>query len=392
MNILQHTESDEQREIRESVRKLAEREIPKYQNENFYGTLPKDLFKSLAELGLTGLPIEERWNGIGDGAETCSIVMEELARVDLGPAVFLSVHWMVARLIQMYANEEQSKLYMPKLASGELLAAYALTEPGSGSDASGMTSTALVTDDGFILNGGKTYISSAGWADLYLVFAKVIQAKGQDLSQAPIAAFIVDANTKGLIVGTPEKKMGCELSPISTLTFEDLHLNKASLLGDGTNGYKIALSGLSAGRINIAACANGLALGSLQIALDYIKERKQFDQSLIEFQGLQFMVADMRTKLEAARLLTREAAAAIDNKNGRSIERTLSSMAKLFATDSAMQVTTDAVQLLGGAGYIKEYKVERFMRDAKMLQIVEGTNQIQRMIITREMTEEGYKV
>ncbi len=368
-------------EIIESVKKLCLNEIPKYQTEKYYGTVPLPLFKSFSALGLTGLSISEEGGGIGGSASLIASILEEISKVDLGPAIFLSVHLMVSRIIQNFGDAAQKQRYLPLLADGKLLGAFALTEPSAGSDAKALKSTAIQSGGDFILNGSKTYITSAGWANLYIVFAKIPSTDQKDSS---IAAFLVPADSKGLIVGTPEKKMGCELSPISTLTFEDIKLPKEALLGSLTSGYKIALSGLASGRVNIAACANGLSQAALERAVAHLNDREQFGKPLIEMQGLQFMLADMKTKLEAARLLTREAANHIDQHSPVETQRSFSSMAKLFATDSAMEITTDAVQLLGGAGYIREYQVERYMRDAKMLQIVEGTNQIQRGIIARD--------
>jgi alkylation response protein AidB-like acyl-CoA dehydrogenase len=367
----------EHAQILESVKKMALKEIPSYQKEEFYGTLPRPLFDSMAALGLTGLSISEINGGMGAPAKLIAGVLEEIAQVDLGPAIFLSVHLMVAKMIETFGNEAQKQKYLEGLIEGKMLAAFGLTEASAGSDASAIKTTAQQTQNGFTLNGSKIYITSAGWADLYVTFAKMPDGK--------MSAFIVPAKTKGLVIGTPEKKMGCELSPIATLTFENMELPKEALLGELGQGYKVALNGLAGGRVSIAACANGLSQSALERAVAYLKEREQFGKPLIEMQGLQFMLADMKIKLETAKLITAHAADIIDNKSSQGDQRLFSSIAKCYATDSAMAVTTDAVQLFGGAGYIKEYQVERLMRDAKMLQIVEGTNQIQRMIIAREL-------
>jgi alkylation response protein AidB-like acyl-CoA dehydrogenase len=372
MNNIEHAQ------ILESVRKMALKEIPNFQKEEFYGTLPRPLFDSMAALGLTGLSISESNGGMGAPAKLIAGVLEEIAQVDLGPAIFLSVHLMVSKMIETFGNDSQKKQYLEGLIEGRLLAAFGLTEASAGSDASAIKTAAQETPNGYVLNGEKIYITSAGWADLYVVFAKMPDGK--------MSAFIVPAKTKGLVIGSPEKKMGCELSPIATLTFQNMELPKEALLGEIGQGYKVALNGLAGGRVSIAACANGLAQSALQRAVAYLKERQQFGKPLIEMQGLQFMLADMKIKLETAKLITAEAAEKIDNQSSQSDQRLFSSIAKCYATDSAMAVTTDAVQLFGGAGYIKEYQVERLMRDAKMLQIVEGTNQIQRMIIARELS------
>jgi alkylation response protein AidB-like acyl-CoA dehydrogenase len=272
------------------------------------------------------------------------------------------------------------------MASGEYLGAFALTEPTAGSDAASLKSKAVKTSGGYKLSGEKCYITSAGFADIYVLFAR-LEGAGGDKRGDGICAFVVESTNPGLKVSKPEKKMGCELSPIASLSYADMELSEENLLGSVTDGYSIALSGLSGGRINIAACANGLSHAALDIAIRHLKERKQFGQALIDFQGLQFMLADMKMKLEASLLLTWQAARTLEANSKDPSNRLYPSLAKCFATDSAMQIATDAVQLLGGAGYIKEYTVERLMRDAKMLQIVEGTNQVQRSVIAREMSK-----
>lgn len=374
-------ETEVQREIRASVRKLCERRIPAFQSEQYYGTLPRELFASFAEIGLTGLTVDEEFGGLGLGPITAALAMEEIAAVDLGPAIFLSVHLMVSGLIARSGNAEQKSRLLPDLASGKLLAAFALTESSAGSDAAALKTTARENGDHFVINGSKCWITSAGYADRYLVFAKTSPEKGKD----GVSAFIVNRDNPGLIIGKPEKKMGCELSPIATLSFDNMKISKADLIGVQDQGFKVALGGLAGGRVNIAACANGLSRSAIRIATKHLQEREQFGSKLIEFQGLQFILADMATKAEAARLLTTQAAATIERDPNDRQARIQSSMAKCFATDAAMAITTDAVQLLGGAGYVREYNVERLMRDAKMLQIVEGTNQIQRVLISREV-------
>lgn len=370
-------------EICGSVRKLMTRLIPQFRAPEHLNTVPRKLFSALAELGLAGLSIPEQFGGIEASSSLCAAVMEELAAEDLGPAVFCSVHSMVAGILVRHANEEQKTRYLPKMATGEFLGAFALTEPSAGSDARSLKTHARREGDTYVLNGEKCYITSAGWADLYVVFART-QA-GTDSNG--ISCFIVEAKTPGLVVSSPEKKMGCELSPIASLTFQDMKVPASQLLGIEHKAYSTALSGLAGGRVNIAACANGLSRSAIEKATRHLSERSQFGSKLIEFQGLQFMLADMQMKYEAARLLVMSAAAALDAKDSSSRARMAPSIAKCFATDSAMSITTDAVQLLGGAGYIREYEVERLMRDAKMLQIVEGTNQIQRMLIAREMAK-----
>lgn len=372
-------------ELRDTVRRVATGEIPKYQDEQYYNTVPRDLFSTLAGVGLCGLTIEEEFGGLGLGSEAASIAIEELASVDLGPAIFLSVHLMVAGLVRAHGSKEQRATVLPKLASGEWLGAFALTEPAAGSDAVNLRTEWKREGDFYRITGEKCYITSAGWADLYIVFASKSPGNGPQ----HIAAFLVETApalaSGALKISKPERKMGCELSPIASLRFDGLKIPKTQLLGSEESGYTVARTGLFGGRINIAAAANGVAASAISSALSHLKEREQFGQALIEFQGLQFMLAEMKMKLEAARAVTEKAARTLDKEPKGAENRLLSSIAKCVATDAAMSITTDAVQLLGGAGYIREYKVERLMRDAKMLQIVEGTNQIQRSIIAKEL-------
>lgn len=368
-------------EMRESVKRLAIREIPKFQNAKYYGTVPRNLFESFAGLGLAGLAIEEQYGGIHVSYYSIQSAIEEIAAVDCGCAVFLSVHSMISGILQNFANKEQKEKYLPQLSSGKMLGAFALTEPSAGSNAANLRTTATPNTDGYTLNGDKCYITSAGFADIYVVFARLPGSQGAD----GICAFALEKNTPGLKVGKVEHKMGAELSPIASLQFDSVQVKADQRIGDQGAGYRIANSGLSGGRINIAACANGISRSAINIALKHLQEREQFGQKLIDFQGLQFILADMRMKLEAARLMTVNAALELDRDRKARHTRLTSSMAKCYASDAAMSITTDAVQLLGGAGYIHEYQVERLMRDAKMLQIVEGTNQIQRVIIAREM-------
>lgn len=377
-------ENDEQLAIRKSVRAFAESRIPSFQSEDRHGTLPRELFSAAAGIGLGGLAIDEQHGGIRAGALTTMIAMEELARVDLGPAIFVSVHSMVSGLIQRFGTAAQLERLLPKLASGEWLGAYGLTEPGAGSDAASLSTHAVETPNGYSLTGEKCYITSAGFADIYLIFARMTSLPSARPGDQ-ICAFIVEKDRPGFSCARPEKKMGCELSPIASITLSGVELPKENLLGHPGQGYQIALSGLAGGRINIASCANGLSSKAIELALAHLVERKQFGQRLADFQGLQFMLADMQMQLEAARLLTWQAAQQVERDAADHMNRIYPSYAKCFATDAAMKITTDAVQLLGGAGYIREYTVERLMRDAKMLQIVEGTNQIQRSVIAREL-------
>lgn len=370
--------------IIETVERLCQSVIPNFQSEEHYNTVPRALYDELCAIGLAGLALPESCGGLGSTAVTNAKVFETMARYDVGPAIFVSVHAMVAGLVERHGSDEQRNRLLPKLASGEIFAAFALTEPQAGSDAAALTTFATPTSDGFSITGSKCYITSAGFADLYLVFARTGTSGPTEIS-----AFLVPAGTPGLSIGKPEKKMGAELSPIASLYFDEVKLPASALLGSLHQGFKVALSGLAGGRVNIAACALGIAESALSIATQHLKQRTQFGRPLADLQGLQFMVADMYMQLEAARLLTYNAAQLIDgSRDGAASKEAVTlaaSSAKCFATDAAMSITTDAVQLLGGAGYIKEYTVEKLMRDAKMLQIVEGANQLQRMLIAREV-------
>lgn len=369
--------------VLETIDRICKNEIPRFQGEAHYNTVPRALFKVFGDAGVAGLAVPEAFGGIAASASTSAAAFDLISRYDMGPAIFISVHAMACGLITRFGSADQKSSLLPKLASGDLLAAFALTEPGAGSDAQSLTTEAVQDGASFVLKGGKCYITSAGFADLYVVFGRTADASGSGIS-----AFLVPPGIEGFSIGSPEKKMGCELSPIASLFFDGARVPASALLGPLHQGFKVALSGLAGGRVNIAACANGLSRAALDAAVRHLKERRQFGRPLAEFQGLQFMVADMHSRLEASRLLTERAAADLDSPSASiSSTRLSSSVAKCFATDSAMSITTDAVQLLGGAGYIRDYAVERYMRDAKMLQIVEGSNQIQRMIISRELLD-----
>lgn len=333
-------------------------------------------FDAMAALGLTGMSIAESLGGTALSSLASAALLFELSRAQLGPAIYLSVHAMVGRILSPFADAHAETLRA--LASGQALGAFCLTEAQAGSDAAALQTKAVRDGESYTLSGEKIYITSAGAADIYLVFARTGEpgAKG-------ISAFVVPRSAPGISFGAPEKKMGCGGSPIAAVHFDGCRVPASARCGVEGEGYKIALSALSSGRVNIAACACGVASRALELAVSHLQERKQFGKALAEFQGLQFMVADCAMQLRAAILMTREAARELD----AGAKSASASMAKCFATDAAMRITTDCVQLLGGAGYLAEYRVEGLMRDAKMLQIVEGTNQIQRMLIARELLE-----
>ncbi|MFZ3102628.1 MAG: acyl-CoA dehydrogenase family protein [Desulfitobacteriaceae bacterium] len=372
---------EEQRMIVNMIKSFTEKEIKpiaqKIEEERIF---PREIFNKMAENGLVGITTDEKYGGAGQKYLTYIYVMEEIAKQCVNTAGLYSVHMTTQYILKNYSDEEQKMKYLTRLARGEIIGALCLTEPNAGSDAAAIVSTAKKNGNDYIINGTKVFITSGGEAELYIVFAKTdpsAAAKG-------ISAFIVEKDNLGLSFGKKEDKMGYNGSPTREVIFQDCRIPQENLIGKEGQGFKIVMDSLEVGRISVAAIGLGLAQASLDVAVNYLKERKQFEQQLSNFQGLQFMIADMAMEIEASRLLVYEAATAKDK--GLPIAK-ISSMAKLHATDTAMKVSTDAVQLLGGYGYMKEYAVERYMRQAKIFQIVEGTNQIQRMIIARKIFE-----
>jgi acyl-CoA dehydrogenase len=368
-------DSDEIKELSKVVARYSQERADKLANSKV--EFRRSDFEDMAKLGLSGMALAEEHGGSNFDALSIAAALFEISRAELGPAVYLSVHMMVSKLISSWTTNEARNELLGELANGKKLGAFALTEASAGSDASALKTRARLDGDSYVLNGEKVYITSSGHADVYLVFART-----SDDAKHGISAFIVPSTSDGISFGPHEKKMGCEGSPIASVTFENCKIPKNALLGKEGDGYKIALSGLNGGRVNIAAAACGVAAHALELATAYAQDRKQFGKSISEFQGLRFMLADMAIKLRASIELTRNAAILLDNDNKTSSP---ASIAKCFATDSAMSITCDAVQIYGGAGYLSDYPVESLMRDAKMLQIVEGTNQIQRLVISREI-------
>ena len=370
--------SSEQREIVGAVRGfVADRVRPEIEGFEARKEFPRDLFRALCQMGLGGIPYPERYGGGGQPFLTYLSVLEEVATGSVSLSVGLSVHHLSAYGIHGFGSEELKERYLPKLFSGEWLGAYALSEASSGSDAASLQTQAKRDDGGYVLNGSKRFISQGGEAELYLVMART----GDD-SPKGISAFAIEKGWEGFDFGKPEDKMGWHASPMRELLFDSCRVPEENMVGEEGQGFTVALAALDGGRLGMAAVAVGLAQVALDAAVAYARDRQQFGRPIIDFQGLQFMFADAATSIEAARRLYREAARARDEGQGTPIS---CSMAKLFASDVAMKVTTDAVQAFGGYGYMKEYDVERYMRDAKALQIVEGTNQIQRMIIGRHL-------
>jgi alkylation response protein AidB-like acyl-CoA dehydrogenase len=374
--------SEDQRAIVGAVRDfVAERVAPTVAGFEERSEFPRELFHELGRMGLAGIPYDEALGGGGQPYLTYVTVLEEIATGSLTLAEALSVHHLSASGIARYGSDELKGRYLPNLLSGRWLGAYALSEASSGSDAASLRCRADATDDGgaFVLNGTKRFISQAGEADFYLVMART----GGDGPKG-ISAFAVEKGWDGFGFGKLESKMGWNASPMRELIFDGCRVPRANLIGEEGQGFTIALAALDGGRLGIAACSVGLAQAALDAAIGFARERTQFGRAVIEFEGLQFMLADMATQVEAARRLYREVARARDAGEDSTVG---ASMAKLFASDTAMRVTTDAVQVHGGYGYMREYPVERYMREAKALQIVEGTNQIQRMVIGRRLAK-----
>ena len=377
--------TEDQREIRDLVRQLArERIAPRAAEIDESHEFPWDVVELFRENDLFGLFFEEEYGGLGTGTLLALVAIEEVSKVCATSGLILAVQELGSLGLKLAGNEEQKQRCLPRLASGEWLCAYALTESGSGSDSAAMRSTARREDGEYVLNGSKRFIANAGVAHLYTVFAKT----DPDQGHAGISAFVVEADTPGFEVARIEPKMGIKGSTTGELVFEDARVPSANLLGEEGDGFKIAMRILDRSRPGVAAQGLGLAQGATDYALEYAKTRETMGKPIGEHQIIAAMLADMETKCEAARGLLYKFGAAVDEGIDGSELTKLSAMTKLYCTDVAMEVTTDAVQVLGGYGYISEYPLERMMRDAKITQIYEGTNQIQRLVIAREMLKE----
>ena len=377
--------TDEQREVRDLVRRLArERIAPRAAEIDLTHEFPWDVVELFRDHELFGLFFDEEHGGTGTGTLLSLVAIEEVAKVCATSALILTVQELGSLGLKLAGTDEQKQRYLPKLASGEWLCTYALSESGSGSDSAAMRSTARREDGEYVLNGSKRFITNAGVAQLYTVFAKTDPAAGH----AGISAFLVEADTAGFEVARLEPKMGIKGSTTGELVFEEVRIPADNLLGEEGEGFKIAMRILDRSRPGIAAQGLGIAQGATDYALEYAKTRETMGKPIAQHQLVAAMLADMETKCEAARSLLYQFGQAVDyGVDGPGLTK-LSAMAKLFCTDVAMEVTTDAVQVLGGYGYIQEYPLERMMRDAKITQIYEGTNQIQRLVIAREMLRE----
>lgn len=365
-------------------REFAEKEVkPLAQEIDESERFPRETVEKMGKYGFLGIPVPKEYGGQGCDILTYAICVEELAKVCGTTAVIVSAHTSLCiDPILTYGTEEQKKKYLPDLASGRKLGAFGLTEPGAGTDAQGQQTKAVEDGDAWVLNGSKCFITNGKEADVYIVIAVTgtVEKRGRQMKE--ISAFIVEKGTPGFTFGTKEKKMGIRGSATYELIFTDCRIPKENLLGAKGNGFKIAMHTLDGGRIGIASQALGLAEGALERTAEYVKERKQFGRSISQFQNTQFQLADMATKVEAAQLLVYKAARAKDTQKNYSVE---AAKAKLYASETAMEVTTKAVQLHGGYGYIREYEIERMMRDAKITEIYEGTSEVQRMVISADL-------
>jgi alkylation response protein AidB-like acyl-CoA dehydrogenase len=375
------TLTEEHQMLRDTVRSLVEDKIePRAAEIDETDEFPADIYDALVAADLHAIHIPEEFEGMGGDALAAVLVIEELSRASAAVSLIPAVNKLGSLPLMLAGSAELQQRYLPPVARGEGMFSYALSEPEAGSDAGGMRTRAVADGDDWILNGVKRWITNAGVSEYYTVLALTDPEKG---TRGGISAFVVEKGDAGFTFGAPEKKLGIKGSPTRELFFDDVRLPGDRIIGEVGTGFTTAMRTLDHTRITIAAQAIGIAQGALDYALGYVKERKQFGKAIAEFQGLQFMLADMGMKLEAARQLTYAAAA--KSERGDADLTYFGAAAKCFASDVAMEITTDAVQLLGGYGYVKDYPVERFMRDAKITQIYEGTNQVQRIVMARQL-------
>jgi len=376
--------TEQQEMIRDLCRQVAHEKMkPIREHYDEANEFPHEILKIFAQADLCGIYIEEKYGGLGGGVMDLSIAVEELSKVCSGIALSLAATALGTFPIILYGSDEQKQKYLPRIASGQSLAAFALTEANAGSDAGAIATTATRDGDDYILNGTKQWITNGGEAEIYSVVTKTDKSKGS----RGASVFIVEKGMPGFTFGKKENKMGIRASATRELVFQDCRVPKANILGKEGLGFIVAMKTFDMSRPGVAAQALGIAAGALDEAVKYSRERRQFGKPICSFQGVQFMLADMATQVEAARALVYAAARYIDT--GAKDVSKISAMCKLFASDTAMRVTTDAVQVLGGYGYMKEYPVEKMMRDAKITQIYEGTNQIQREVIGMNLIKEA---
>jgi len=372
--------SEEHFLLRDMVKDLAKNDIAPLAHElDEKGGFPLESIKKMSELGLMGIPWDEKYGGYGMDTLAQVIAIEEIGKYCPSTAATMMAHTSLGTApIYLFGTDEQKEKYIPKLSTGEMIGAFGLTEPDAGSDAGNTQTTAELKNDKFIINGQKVFCTNAGYAGIIIITAKHIECN----EVKGISAFIIDAETKGLNIGPPEKKMGWRGSDTRAIYFDNMEIPKENLLGKPDKGFKQFLRTLTGGRITIGALALGTAQGAYDIALKYSQEREAFGKEINKFQSISFKLADMATRIEASKHLVYHAAWRKDNNLPLIKE---AAIAKLFSSETAMWVTTEAIQVLGGYGYIKEYNVERFFRDAKILEIGEGTSEIQRIIISREV-------
>ncbi|MDX5592504.1 isobutyryl-CoA dehydrogenase [Pseudovibrio sp. SPO723] len=375
--------TEEQRAIVDMASSFSAEELAPFAKEwDENSFFPVETLRKAAELGMAGLYVPSDVGGSELGRLDAALIFEELSKGCTSTAAFLSIHNMVAGMIDKFGNEELRQRFLPQMCSMGMIASYCLTEPGSGSDAAALRTRAVRDGDEYVLNGSKAFISGAGTSDLYAVMVRT----GEE-GPAGISCVIVEKGTPGLSFGANEHKMGWRSQPTAQVNFEDCRVPVANRIGEEGDGFKIAMMGLDGGRLNIGACSLGAAQACLDQAIQYMGERKQFGRNLNQFQALQFRIADMATELEAARLLLYKAASLLDQKDPSATK--MAAMAKRLATDTGFKVVNDALQLHGGYGYLKDYPLERYLRDVRVHQILEGTNEIMRLIISREIFREA---
>ena len=366
----------------ELTRELAAKELaPRAAEGEERGEFPREVVRTLGKSGLLGLAYPEEYGGAAQPYAVYLQVLEELATAWISVALAVSVHSLSCFPLAAYGSEEQKQRWLPDMLGGELLGAYCLSEPHSGSDAAALSTRATKDGDHYVLDGVKAWVTHGGVADFYNLMVRT-----SDDGARGISCLLAPADTPGLTAAAPEKKMGMRASPTAQISLSGARVDADRLIGAEGEGFRIALAALDGGRLGISACATGLSQAALTAALDYAREREQFGKAILDFQGVAFLLADMATQVEAGRALYLAAARRRDagEPYGRQ-----AAMSKLFCTDTAMRVTTDAVQVLGGYGYVTDYPVERYMREAKVLQIFEGTNQIQRLVISRSLAKDG---
>ena len=371
--------SEDQRAIQETARKFTQDRITPFAAEwDETRHYPVDVWKAAGELGFGAIYVSEESGGIGLGRLEAALIMEAMSYGCPATSAYVSIHNMAAWMIDTFGGQELKDRYLPDLVTMERIASYCLTEPGSGSDAAALKTTARLDDDHYVLNGTKQFISGGGYNDVYVVMVRTGEHKTKGIS-----CLVVDKETPGVSFGAPERKLGWNASPTAQMIFEDARVPVANRVGEEGEGFRFAMAGLDGGRVNIGACSLGGAQRCLDEAIAYVKDRRQFDQPIADFQNTQFMLADMATDLEAARALLYLAAAKI-TANAPDKSR-FSAMAKRLATDSGSRIVNDALQLFGGYGYLRDYPIERFWRDLRVHSILEGTNQVMRMIVGRDL-------